>query len=97
MIKIIIGIVFIVHGIAHISGFLAAFTKNRQGFKESSWLINESVFYRGNIARIFGVFWLISMLILIAGGLSVLFEWPYAFPLMMMGCLLSALVMLPWL
>ena len=86
----------LVHGFAHISGFLASWTKKDRGFKDNPWLITADVSLQSSLGRAFGIIWLMSMIAFVGAGAGVILKqswWPEA---ALSGSVLSLIVILPW-
>jgi hypothetical protein len=87
---------FSLHGLAHLSGFLAGWTNRNVGFSPKPWLFSHTTLLKGWVGRLFGVLWLIAAAALVGSGLDLFLRagwWP-ALPIA--GAMLSLLVILPW-
>lgn len=97
MLRYFIALAFSLHGLAHLSGFVAAWTKREAGFADQPWLLSKNVKLQSPPGKVFGVLWLAAALGL-AGAGAALFAgkayWPH---LALAGSLISLAVILPWL
>lgn len=93
----ILGVLMIGHGLAHIGGFLAAWTKANVGFHEKPWILPGEVTLDSPVGKLFGFAWLGAMVLLAAAGVGLLMEadWWRSFALYGVVCSLAAI--LPWL
>jgi hypothetical protein len=96
MLRIIIAIPLIVHGLAHISGFLTAWTPANTGFPDKPWLFSSSIYLSSPVGKIFGVLWLLSMIGLAGSGLGLLLRQEWWHVLALSGAVLSLVVIVPW-
>jgi hypothetical protein len=87
---------FIMHGLAHISGFIAAWTSNANGFNKNPWILSKSITLHTPVGKLFGLLWLAAMIALVFSGLGLLF-WPSVWPVLpVVGAILSLGVIIPW-
>ena len=92
----LISVVFIMHGLAHLSGVMAAFTARDVGFSDKPWLFSTGATLRSPIGQLFGLVWLVAAIALVGSGLSLLFHlggWP-ALPIV--ASILSLIAIVPW-
>jgi hypothetical protein len=87
---------FILHGLAHLSGFVAAFTSRDTGFSPNSWLFSPNVTIHSAIGKLFGLLWLVAAVALAGSGLALLLGWAVWPWLPIAGAVLSLLVIVPW-
>lgn len=86
----------ILHGIAHISGFISSWTSNLAGFAERPWILSSTVTLRDPLGRAFGLVWLVALGSLVGAGLGLISGqgwWP---TLTMIGAVLSLIAIIPW-
>jgi hypothetical protein len=84
------------HGLAHVSGFLASWTRGDFGYTSRPWLISPNVHLNSGAGRIFGLLWLIAMAGLIASALGLVFHqdwWQWS---AVSSAVISLLVIVPW-
>jgi hypothetical protein len=96
LLRYLIGVVFIMHGLAHMSGVAAAFTSGNTGFSGKPWLFSAGVKLRSPIGKLFGLVWLAAAVTLVGSGLSLLFRWGTWPALPIAGSILSLLAIVPW-
>lgn len=66
MFRYLVAFVLIMHGLAHLSGFLEAWTPV-QAFATRPWLFSEGVTMHTVVGRVFGLLWLVvARLVLLA-------------------------------
>jgi len=85
------------HGMAHFSGFFAAWTKSDTGYAARPWLLSKGVTLKSPIGKVFGVLWLVAAVALATSGYGLAFSrdwWPGT---ALLGAAVSLLVILPWL
>jgi DNA-binding transcriptional LysR family regulator len=88
--------IFILHGLAHLSGFLAAWTRGDLGFPNKPWVFSSRVTLKSPIGKVFGLVWLLAMLALVATGLGIARQTTWWPALVVPAALLSLVVILPW-
>ena len=96
MIRYLIALLIIIHGLAHLSGFLAAFTNLEVGYTKKPWVFSSQVTLRSPGGKVFGVLWLAAMLGLVASGLGILIQKPCWTDVLPAASALSLVVILPW-
>jgi hypothetical protein len=92
----LISVVFIMHGLAHLSGVMAAFTARDVGFSDKPWLFSTGATLRSPIGQLFGLVWLAAAIALVGSGLSLLFHWGGWLALPIAGSILSLIAIVPW-
>jgi hypothetical protein len=96
MVRWIIAAPLILHGIAHLGGFISSWTSNLAGFADHPWLLSSTVTLRDPFGRVFGLVWLVAMVTLVSSGVGLITGqvwWP---TIAMVGATLSLVVILPW-
>jgi hypothetical protein len=96
MLKIVIAIVLLMHGVGHIMGIFAAWTTVPMGFSNNSWILSGSVTITSPIGRAFSLLWLAATLITVAAGWGLLTNQEWWRPLAIAGAILSLVVFIPW-
>jgi hypothetical protein len=94
--KILIGVVILMHGLAHFSGVGAAFAKTGAGFRDEPWLFSQNVFHRGAIGKLWAVFWLAAAVLLVTSAIGLMLGkgwWP---TFAIVGAAVSLLAVVPW-
>jgi hypothetical protein len=93
----ILAAAFALHGLAHLSGFLASWTRTPAGFREGPWGLPGAAGLKSPIGRAFGVLWLAAAVLLVGASVALLTgstSWP---GLPIAGSIVSLLAILPWL
>ena len=96
MLRIVFALPLLGHGLAHLSGFLAAWTGANTGFPDKPWIFSSAVYLNSPVGKVFGLLWLLSLTGLAGSGLGILLRqewWPV---LAMAGAILSLVVIVPW-
>ena len=101
MIRIIVAITLIGHGIGHVVGFLAPWTNSKLGFPEfafnqSTWLLPGEVVMISTIGKIFGVIWLLSMGAFFAAAIGLLEKQEWWTTIAIIASILSMIAVVPW-
>lgn len=96
MVAKIIAIMFIFHGLAHISGFLAAWTSVDAGYKiNQPLLFTKNILLKGILGKIFGIVWLIAMALFLHSAI-LLFKNSFEPLYILYAAIFSLLAMIPW-
>lgn len=96
MLRYLFIIPIIIHGFAHLSGFLAAFTDAEVGYTQHSWVFSKHVFLDRWPGRAFGLVWLLSMIGLVSSGAGILLGQSWWPELLVGSSALSLVAILPW-
>jgi hypothetical protein len=62
------------HGVGHVAGILSAWTSVDSGFTDRPWIFSKSVTMKSLLGRLWGLFWLVALVCLVAAGLGIAFE-----------------------
>lgn len=96
MLRLMLAVILIAHGIGHIMGFMAAWTNVPMGFTDRPWLLSTGVTVHSAVGKAFGLLWLVALVALVGAGLGVLLRadwWPM---LAIIGSAISLMAILPW-
>jgi len=96
MIRFLIAILLIAHGLANLAGVFAPWTKTMQGFKDAPWLFSRNITYQSVAGRVFSLVWLASTICLVTAGAGLLLAQPWWIPPAIAGCLCSLAAIVPW-
>lgn len=96
MLKYIIALVLIVHGMGHVMGFIESWTKISVGFSEQPWLLSGGVTMESPVGRAFGLLWLVAMIGFVGAGLGLLFYQEWWPPLAVVAAVISLVAIIPW-
>jgi hypothetical protein len=97
MLKYLIAFVVIMHGLAHVTGMIGAWTSGPQAFSDGSWIFSQGVMARDTVGKAFGLVWLVALVGLVGAGLGLLFSrawWP---SLATAAAAVSLVAIVPWL
>jgi hypothetical protein len=96
MIRFLVAFPWIMHGLAHLSGFFASWSGNSLGFPERPWLFSKGVTLQSPVGKIFGLLWLVASVGIVGSGVGFLTGkawWPI---LAIVSAGVSLVVILPW-
>jgi hypothetical protein len=93
--KIAFSIIMILHGLAHLSGFLATWTNLDVGFQDRNMIFSGKHYLRGYSGKIFGVFWFISMVLLVFSGVALLIGLLWWYEVLLIGVISSLVSIIP--
>ena len=96
MLRYLIAIPLIAHGLANLGGAFAPWTKNLIGFKDEAWVFSRAQTFGSATGRSFSLLWLASSICLITAGAGLLTSQPWWSAVTLAGCSLSFLSILPW-
>jgi cytochrome c biogenesis protein CcdA len=101
VLRVIVAIVIIGHGIGHVVGFLAPWTNSKLGFPEfafnqSPWLFPGEVLMQSAIGKVFGAIWLLSMVAFFGAALGLLARQEWWSTVAVIASILSLIVVVPW-
>lgn len=97
MLFYLITIVLLMHGIGHIMPFMAAWTPQKVGFTDTSWLFSGGVGVGSTLGQAFGLLGLLALLGFCAGALGLVTHqrwWP---AVTIAAATISLVVIVPWL
>lgn len=95
LLRYIIAMVLIGHGIGHVMGFLEAWTTVSVGFSNQPWLLSSGITIDSPVGRAFGLLWLVAMIGFVGAGLGLLFHQAWWQPLAIAAAVISLVVILP--
>lgn len=96
MLRTIVALLLVGHGIGHIMGFLAAWTTAPMGFLDRPWLLSPGIMLQSGIGKLFGLVWLMALAALVGAGIGLLARSEWWVSLAVLGSLLSLLAIVPW-
>ena len=97
MLRMIIALVLIAHGIGHTMGVLAAWTPVPSGLSGGHWLLSNGVTLDSPVGRAVSLLWVAALLLTVGSGLGLLFQQDWWQPLAVAGSVCSLLAIGPWL
>ena len=100
ILRIVIAIILIGHGIGHIMGFVGTWT-NWQPFTEPSfnnepWIFSDGVFIQSVLGKVFGIFWLLAMIGFFAAAVGLIANQSWWSSIVIIASILSLLAVIPW-
>ncbi len=96
MLRWLVAIVLLAHGIGHIIGFLESWTNVPAGFTSQPWLLSDGVTFESSLGRLFGLLWLLALFAFLAATVGLLGNLAWWRPLAIAAAVLSLLVIMPW-
>jgi hypothetical protein len=96
MLKYILAIPLIMHGLANLAGVVAPWVATRAGFQENPWIFGTSVTFAGVAGKVSSIFWLLSSILFCGGGIGVLLGQDWWAGLIVSGAVASLVVILTW-
>ena len=96
MLKFVIAIVLIAHGLANLGGVFAPWAKDMAGFKDAPWLFSQNITYKSGVGKAFSLVWLLSTACLVISGTGLLLNQPWWISVAIAGCICSLVSILPW-
>jgi hypothetical protein len=93
---LILAVPLIAHGLAHLSGLLAPFTRRDLGFAEQPWAFAHGITLHSAVGRACGLLWLAAALGLVGSGLGLLLGQIWWAAVAFAAALLSLIVILIW-
>lgn len=96
MLKYLIAILLIAHGLAHLAGVFAPWTKEMQGFKDVPWLFSRTITYKSTMGKAFSLVWLAASICLVIAGIGFLLGGSWWIAMAIAGCICSLVAILPW-
>jgi len=96
MIRFIFAAPVIGHGLAHLSGAIASWTSNVEGFSERPWILSSGITLQSGIGRAFGLLWLVAMVGFVGTGLGLLFRQEWWPALAIPTAVISLVAIIPW-
>jgi hypothetical protein len=97
MLRIIVALVLIAHGLGHSMGVLAAWTTIPSGLTNRPWLFSNGVLLDSAVGRVFGLLWLAALVVTTAGGVGLLLHQDWWRVVAVAGAALSLVAIVPWL
>ena len=100
IIRIIIAIILLGHGIGHIVGFLGSWTQwqpfEEPAFNDEPWVFSGGVYIHSTIGKVFGVFWLLSTIAFGLAAIGLTANQPWWGTIAVIASVFSLLAVVPW-
>jgi hypothetical protein len=97
MLRIIVALVLIAHGLGHSMGVLAAWTPIPSGLTNRPWLFSGGVLLDSGTGRVWSLIWLAALLVTTVGGVGLLLQQDWWRTVAVAGAVLSLVAIVPWL
>lgn len=96
MIRWLIAIAMLMHGVGHIMFFLEAFTGSPMGFSTAPWLLPGGFTVDSPVGKAFALLWLLAMLGFMAAAIGLVARQEWWPALAVAAAVVSLVVLLPW-
>ena len=96
LIRWLIVLVLIMHGIGHIMGFLAAWTTIPVGWRDAPWLLGGGYRITSPVGATWGLLWLVTLIGFVGAGLGLIWGQSWWLPLATASAVVSLVAILPW-
>jgi hypothetical protein len=96
MVHFIVIAAFILHGLAHVSGFMASWTKNTSGFSDRLWVLSTGVTLHSGVGHIFGLLWVVAAICSVGAGIGLAAQQPWWPIAAVVQAIVSLIVIVPW-
>jgi hypothetical protein len=96
MVRFLVALPLIIHGLANLGGALAFAGKAPEGFSSQPSILSSKYQMHSTFGRIWGLVWLCSALVLVAAGLAAVFRQESWLTLALAGSTLSLAAIGPW-
>jgi hypothetical protein len=97
MLLYLLAIVLLMHGIGHIMPFLGAWTPQKVGFSDASWLFSSGVGVTSPVGQAFGLLGLLALLGFCAGALGLIIHQEWWPAVTIAAAAISIVAIVPWL
>ncbi len=96
LLRWVLAIVLLAHGVGHVMGFVASWTTVPMGFTDRPWLLSDAITVHSTVGRVFGLLWLVAMGAFLVGVYGLIGHQVWWRPLLIAAALISLFVILPW-
>lgn len=96
MLKWIIVLALLMHGVGHITFFFAAFTPVSMDFAPNPWILPGAFTVDSPVGKAFAVLWLVAMIGFVAAALGLASNQSWWPPVAVAASVISLVVILPW-
>jgi hypothetical protein len=96
MLRFIVAAPFLLHGVAHLSGFLASWTASEAGFSDKPWILSPGITLGSGLGRVFGLLWLVAAIGLVGTALGIALRQSWWPTLAITASVVSLVVIVPW-
>jgi hypothetical protein len=96
MLRWLIALALLMHGVGHITFFLAAWTQVPMGYAANPWLLPGEFMVDSAVGKAFGLLWLLAMVGFVGAALGLIGRQPWWPSLAVASAAVSLVVLLPW-
>jgi cytochrome c biogenesis protein CcdA len=100
ILRIIIAIILVGHGIGHIMGFVGTWTKwqpfSEPSFNKLPWIFSNGVFIQSALGKVFGIFWLLAIIGFFTAAVRLIANQSWWPSIAIIASILSLLAVIPW-
>lgn len=96
MITYLFAIPLIGHGLAHLSGVIAPWQRQLEGFNNAGWLFTDKITLFSALGKGYSLVWLAASACLVLSGTGLLLRQKYWIPTAILGSFLSLIAILSW-
>ena len=94
--KYVLAFLLVMHGLAHVTGMVGAFSSGEQAFDDAPWIFSPGVTARGPVGKAWALLWLLAALGLARSGVGLALGWSGWPTLAVVAAVLSLVAILPW-
>jgi hypothetical protein len=95
--KYLFAFLLVMHGLAHVTGLVGAFSSGEQAFEDQPWIFSQGVTARDPVGKAWALLWLLAALGLVGSGLGLALGWSGWPTLAIVAAVLSLVAIVPWL
>jgi hypothetical protein len=70
--KYAVAFLFIIHGLAHVTGILGAWASGEQGFQDEAWIFSRGITARSVVGQAWSLLWLVALIGFVGAGIGLL-------------------------
>jgi hypothetical protein len=96
LLRWLIVLVLIMHGIGHIMGFMAAFTAVPMGWQDAAWLFGGDYRITSPVGKAWGLLWLVALIAFVGAGLGLAQGQTWWLTLAAAAAAISLVAIVPW-
>jgi hypothetical protein len=97
MLRILIALVLLAHGLGHVMGVLAAWTTIPSGLSAGHSLLSSSITLDSPVGRAASLLWVLALVLTVGAGAGLLFQQEWWAALSVAAAICSLLAIGPWL
>jgi hypothetical protein len=94
--KYLLAFLLVMHGLAHVTGLVGAFSSGEQAFADQPWIFSQGVTAQGPVGKAWALLWLLAALGLAGSGVGLALGWSDWPTLAVVAAVLSLVAILPW-